>query len=63
MERSYWIIQKNISISEEEHGTENFGIRRKSVQRRTHFESGFLSLQKQAFYRNDQEKRSGRGTV
>ncbi|MFR4635279.1 MAG: DUF4313 domain-containing protein [Blautia faecis] len=26
------------------------------MQRRTHFESGFLSLQKQAFYRNDQEK-------
>ena len=62
-ERSYWIIQKNISISEEEHGTENFGIRRKSVQRRTHFESGFLSLLKRAFYRNGQEKRSGRGTI
>ena len=60
MERSYWIIQKNISISEEEHGTENFGIRRKSVQRRTHFESGFLSLQKQAFIamikKKDQEE-------
>ncbi len=54
------MIQKNISISEEEHGTENFGIRRKSVQRRTHFESGFLSLQNRLFIamikKKDQEE-------